>query len=371
MSSKKCAGCLNAINTRECMNCFVCHRWYDLDCANLAVKQFRLMTDGRNSWKCAGCRNKEPKGNNSETPIRSERPTTRAKAKISRVSPTAVGNNITTGNKQPPHSPARQASEHSEHTAEDDDIPLTGKALRAIINQEVSSKLSTILSEQKNLRELVDGFQQTISFLSERCDELKSALEVKSEKIATLERKNIVLQESIQNLTKRVNNTEQHARANNIEVQCVPENKSENVINTVLSIGKAIKSNIKDADIAHCTRIAKKDSDSNRPRSILVKFNTPRLRDAFLAAAIRFNRSQPQNRLNTSHLGATADKAQPIYIVEHLSADNKSLHAAARTRAKELGFRFVWVRNGRIFMKKSEDSDRIIVDNAEKLKELY
>ncbi|KOB74078.1 Zinc finger DNA binding protein [Operophtera brumata] len=367
MSSKKCAGCLNTINTSECMNCFVCRQWYDLDCANLAVKQFRLLTDGRNSWKCAGCRNKEPKGNNTETPIRPEQPTTRAKSKISQISPAAVGSNITTRNKRRPQSPARQLPEHTE---EDDDFPLTGKALRAIINQEISSKLSTILLEQKNLREVVDGFQQNISFLSEKYDELKSALEEKSEKIASLEKKNNVLQESVQNLTKRLNNTEQHARANNIEVQCVPENKSENIINTVLNIGKVIKSNIKDADIAHCTRIAKKDSDSNRPRSILVKFNTPRLRDAFLASAIKFNRSQPENRLNTSHLGAT-DKPLPIYVVEHLSADNKSLHAAARARAKELGFRFVWVRNGHIFMRKSEDSDRIFVDNAEKLKELY
>lgn len=88
-----------------------------------------------------------------------------------------------------------------------------------------------------------------------------------------------------------------------------------------------------------------------------MKLNTPLLRDEFIAAAIKFNRSHHQDRLNTTHLGATADKAQPIYVVEHLSADNKSLHAAARARAKELGFRFVWVRNGRIFMKKSEDSD--------------
>lgn len=363
MTSKDCAGCLDTINTSECMNCYVCRQWYDLDCANLSVKQYRHMANGRNSWKCTDCRKKEHKGNINETSIRPDQHNTRAKAKLSQVSPTAVGCNTPARNNQPQ---SRQVS-----TEDEDDIPLTGKALRAIINQEISCKLSNIISEQKNLTDLVDSFQRTISFLSDRYDELKTALDVKTENITSLEKSNTTLQEAVQSLTKRLNNTEQHARANNVEIQCVPEDKSENVIDKLLDISKVIKSKVKDADISQCTRIAKKDSESTRPRSILVKFNTPRLRDEFLAAAIQFNRSHPQDRLNTSHLGATTDKVQPIYVVEHLSADNKSLHAAARARAKELGFKFVWVRNGRIFMKKSEDSDRIFIDSAEKLKDLY
>lgn len=370
MTSKKCAGCLSIIDSTECMNCYICHQWYDLDCANVTVRQYRLMGiggEGRDSWKCAGCRNKEPKGNNTETPIRTAQHNTRAKTKLSQVSSAEVGINIPTCNMLPRSPPCLV----SDRTDEDDDIPLTGKVLKAIISQEISGKLSNIISEQKNLTDLVDSFQRTISFLSDRYDELKSDLDVKTEKIAALDKSNAILQETVQNMTKRLNIIEQHARSNNIEIQCVPENKSENVINTLLDISKVIKSTVKDADISHCTRIAKKDSNSIRPRSILVKFNTPRVRDEFLAAAIQFNKSHPQDRLNTSHLGAPTNKAQPIYVVEHLSADNKSLHAAARARAKELGFRFVWVRNGRIFMKKSEDSDRIVIDNAEKLRELY
>lgn len=370
MTSKKCAGCLSIIDSTECMNCYICHQWYDLDCANVTVRQYRLMGiggEGRDSWKCAGCRNKEPKGNNTETPIRTEQHNTRAKAKLSQVSSAGVGTNIPTRNKLP-RSPPCLVSVQAD---EDDDIPLTGKALRAIISQEISGKLTNILSEQKNLTDLVDSFQRTISFLSDRYDELKCDLDVKTEKISSLEKSNATLQEVVLNLTKRLNNTEQHARSNNLEIQCVPENKSENVIDTLLDIGKVIKSKVKDADVSHCTRIAKKDSESTRPRSILVKFNTPRLRDEFLAATLQFNKSNPQDRLNTTHLGASVDKAQPIYVAEHLSADNKSLHAAARARGKELGFKFVWVRNGRIFMKKSVDSDRIVIDSPDKLKELY
>lgn len=184
-----------------------------------------------------------------------QQPITRAKAKFSQTFPASSGHNITTRNKRP-QSPARQVPENCE---EDDDIPLTGKALRAIINQEIRGKLSSIISEIKNLTDLVDSFQRAVSFLSDRYDELKFSLDKKTEKIATLEKTNIILQESLQNLTKRVYNTENHARANNVEVQCIPEKKTENIIDPGLSIGKVLKSKIKDADISQCTRIAKKD----------------------------------------------------------------------------------------------------------------
>ena len=43
-----------------------------------------------------------------------------------------------------------------------------------------------------------------------------------------------------------------------------------------------------------------------------------------------------------------------VYINEHLSPGNKRLFAIAIKKKHELGFKFVWSRNGSIFMKKDE-----------------
>ena len=90
---------------------------------------------------------------------------------------------------------------------------------------------------------------------------------------------------------------------------------------------------------------------------MLIKFNNQRTRDSFLAASINFNKKAncPTERLNTTHLGIGGDK-KPIYVLEHLSPAIKSLHAAARIKAKEIGYRFVWVKGGNVYMRKSEDT---------------
>ncbi|KAF9406251.1 hypothetical protein HW555_013310 [Spodoptera exigua] len=188
---------------------------------------------------------------------------------------------------------------------------------------------------------------------------MRTALEEKSTTIQKLMRENCSLTKSISDITKRMNILEQHARSNNVEIQCIPEHPSENLINTVLQLGKVIKCDIKDTDIQLTTRIAKKDANNKRPKSVLVKFTSPRVRDTFLAASLQFNKNNPKSKLNSSHLGIANDKPVPIYVVEHLSPENKALHAATRVRAKELGYRFVWVRNGRIFIKKDENSTKI------------
>ena len=57
-----------------------------------------------------------------------------------------------------------------------------------------------------------------------------------------------------------------------------------------------------------------------------------------------------------------------VYVSEHLSPANKSLHAAARLKAKELNYKFTWIRNGRIFVRKDESSEFILIRNTESLK---
>ncbi|CAG9137674.1 unnamed protein product [Plutella xylostella] len=102
-------------------------------------------------------------------------------------------------------------------------------------------------------------------------------------------------------------------------------------------------------------RVAKLNQESTRPRSVVVKLSSPLVRDSLLAATKTFNKDTKNDKLNTSHLGIAGDKT-PIYVTEHLSPANKVLHAAARMKSKEKGFEFVWVRKGKVFMRKNTTS---------------
>lgn len=163
---------------------------------------------------------------------------------------------------------------------------------------------------------------------------------------------------------------EQLSRTNNLEIQCVPEHKSENLYSTVQQLANTIKCPLAESDLQYCTRIAKFNTNSPRPRSILVKFSSRRLRNNFLAGIIKFNRNNQSNKLNTSHLGFGDKKISPVFVSEHLTPETKSLHAAARHKAKELNYKFTWVRDGKVFLRKSETSNFILVKDTEVLKSL-
>lgn len=260
----------------------------------------------------------------------------------------------------------------------ENDLPLatiTSSSLREIIREEMNLALQDtvkgIIHEQFNkINEALSEFKNSLSFFNEKYEEIKIAIEEKSAKILKLEKDNYDLQNSFNNLTKRMNTLEQHSRSSNIELQCIPEYKTENLVTTVLQLSKVVNCDIKDTDIQLCTRIAKKDPQNSRPRSVLVKFNSPRIRDTFLAASMQYNKTNSKNKLNSSHLGIAADKPVPIFVAEHLSPENKALHAATRAKAKELGYRYVWVRNGKIFTKKDETSETVIINDPKKLNSL-
>lgn len=159
---------------------------------------------------------------------------------------------------------------------------------------------------------------------------------------------------NVNDLTNRLGQVEQHMRECNVELNGVPEHSSESLSNTVMQLARTVDCPITEDDIQNVTRIAKINKDTNRPRAIVVKLRNVRQRDSLLAAAHKFNKNKKtQEKLNSQHLGIGGTSV-PVYISEHLTPANKQLHAATRQRAKELSYKFVWVRDGRIYMRKDE-----------------
>lgn len=171
-------------------------------------------------------------------------------------------------------------------------------------------------------------------------------------------------------LKLQVDDLEQQLRAQNLEIHCVPENKSENLISTVLQLSRTIGCEIGEEDITHSQRISKAYPQSSRPRSILVKFNNRTNRDKFLHCAAKFNKANGNCKLDTHHLGIAAEPPRRIYVVEHLSPSNRALHFAARKRGKDINYKFVWVKGGRVYMRKTESSEFLHIRNSEQLQAL-
>lgn len=348
--------CTRSLGSKEVLTCVSCKKKYHFICVATSNMQYNELTNElKASWLCPSCNRPKQGVDNADTPIRT----------ISNLNKHDSQLNITLRNKQ------KNSSVESEHLSLADvrrvireEFEYLLEAFKTSIVAQFDGKL-TILSDK--LTEITDS----VCFMEKQYEDMKSEVQQKIDMIKALESENEMLRININELNSRVSMIEQHSRANNIEIQCLPEHKSENLSSIVKQIAKTVNFNLNESDIHFCTRIAKVQKSSTRPRSILVKFSCSRVRDEFLAASIKFNKKASKNsdKLNTGHAGLGGDH-KPIFILEHLSPTQKSLHAAARLKAKELNYQFVWVKRGHVYMRKNESSEYKFIRNMESLKKL-
>ncbi|XP_030025919.1 uncharacterized protein LOC115444322 [Manduca sexta] len=329
-----------------------------------------MSKEQKGAWKCPACRSMQPKTSCIDTPLRppprcnDNKSTALAPGPDYATSPAYDNVTIrskTRGTIEPP-----SCTLHCEET------------MRALIRQELKDVLSGYIDEHlkeplqgiKSIGEALQSIKESMEFINHKFEELKTECITNSKKIRDLVVENEGLISTVRTLTARVNQIDQLSRSANLEIQCVPESRSENVFKIVEQLGRTVKCNISENDIQYCSRIAKKTSQSSRPRSILLKLNSTRLRDALLAAVIKYNRSNPTEKLQTRDLGIGGSKSLPVFVSEHLSPEMKSLHAAARQRGRELQYKYVWTRAGRIYMRKEDTSPYIYVKDQETLDRL-
>lgn len=366
-----CAGCKVKYTGSEFMKCRKCSAVYDLDCANVSVQRFSntMSKEQKSQWLCVECRSKQPKMSNLHTPIR--------ELKCSHVSDACTDikdtgmENITfrNSNLRLPCGPESVGSSSGEVNTEEQDhfaSAVTERVLKAI-KSELPSMLSTVLQQELSaIKNELQDFRASLEFYNTGYEEMKATTENLKLDCIKLNNENNMLKTTVKDLTHRLNSMEQNLRENNLEVHGIPEHRSENILNLIQQCSKVVGHGLTEGEVVNCTRVAKQNKDSKIPRTIIVKFNNTKSRDAFYSSVYRYNKTNPHDKLNTALLGIAGDK-RPVYVSEHLSPSNKNLHMAARKKAKEQNYQFVWVRNGRIYARKDPNSSYILIKSTESL----
>ncbi|XP_026325743.1 uncharacterized protein LOC113234605 [Hyposmocoma kahamanoa] len=318
----------------------------------MSLDETQLTAKMRDVWNCPECVSKKPVSKkNDNTPIRNV--------------------NTSRGNKRPAlNSPP---TDNSRASMSRDDIREILEVMTKNMDDnfaKMRQNMTSALDEQlKPIRAELSQMNDSMNFISNQYEDLKKVHEASQLRVTELEKQSVELKATVEDLTLRINQVEQQSRQNNVELQCVPEDKNENIMQIIHQLGKTIGCRLNDNDVLNCTRTAKVNRSSTRPRSIVVQLASPRLRDQLLASTISFNKANPQNKLNSSHLGLSGN-ITPIFVTEHLSPSNKVLHAAARRAAKDKGYKYVWIRSGKIFLRKSDDTEFILVKNMDMLKNI-
>lgn len=234
-----------------------------------------------------------------------------------------------------------------------------------LIRNEIRLAIREAITEEiERIKKELSCFEESIMYMNAQFDILQNTVfECKNEtKKIKIENEN--LQATVKDLESKVLLLEQESYQSNIEIQCLPEYKQENLASTIQQIGKVISFPITEKDIQSCFRVRKQDQKSKKPKAVICKLSNRLQRDNFLAAVLRYNKSHSNEKLNTKLLGF-GDSGSPIYISEHLTKTNRDLHAATRIKAKEKQYKYVWIRSGKIFIRKDDNSPARLITHKE------
>lgn len=127
------------------------------------------------------------------------------------------------------------------------------------------------------------------------------------------------------------------------------------LIKKLKTIASTLHVELADTDVDAIHRVPTK---AKGPKNIIVKFTSRKPRDKLMQAA-------KKKRLTTLELGL--EESKPIYVNEHLCPENKLLLGKAIQTKREKQWKFAWVSEGKILMRKQETSTVVHVTCEEDL----
>lgn len=226
--------------------------------------------------------------------------------------------------------------------------------------------LADVMNEIRGLRNFMESelnsIKMKVAELSKKWENLDPRLCAIEERISTNEDSLAVLcnvpqdvseaKERMDLLLKENNERDQFCRLNNVEISGVPLVKKENLYSILKSICTKINFDLQPSDVDTIHRVrrfisAVKNNDPPRPPAIIVRFTQRIRKDAVLAAA-RVHRN-----LFTTDIGFNG-AATNVFLSHHLTPTNKLLLQQAKKFKKEHDFKYLWIQDCKILIRKSE-----------------
>jgi FtsZ-binding cell division protein ZapB len=222
-----------------------------------------------------------------------------------------------------------------------------------------SSDLQWGLAQIKESLEKV--FKMQFETINNKLDQTLSQLQSALTEIDELRGTNRKLMEENQNLREKVieiesevNHLSQYSRNRNVELHGIPQRPNEDIEALVMNIGKKLQVQVSPKEfVAH--RLGAEASNRHRP--ILIQFDSRKARDSLMKSG---------KRLKLKLKDVDSDFGEgPLYINDNLTPYYKKLLFRAKEVRQKLNYKYLWVANSKVLMKKDDSSRpvRIVSEN--------
>ncbi|CAN7975941.1 unnamed protein product [Ixodes persulcatus] len=204
------------------------------------------------------------------------------------------------------------------------------------------AKHDSILTKLEVNEEKVNGMETALAALNAQYEEIFKNSQNQGKLIEELAKKTTHLEvliverdAQILSLKTAVDNAEQYSRRKNIEIHGVKEYENENLVTVVTDLTTKLQlppPTSQSIETAHRLR-----AREGRTAPIFVRFTERSTRDMWIKKRVSL-------------------KGEGIYVNENLTRTLKNLFWNTKKTAREKNYKFVWVRNGKIFVKEKDGS---------------
>lgn len=224
-------------------------------------------------------------------------------------------------------------------------------ALIESFKNDIMSVLKTMKNNQEEEFKLV---RKEISEIKEQNQNLYVALQ---SKIEVLEKNNLNNQERIEQLEEKIEEMQRQRNNSFVEIKGIPFVPGENLEEICTKICKEVGLLSTQGVIRSVYRGAQ---FKKRDRSVILELPSAATKFELLKLHKTYNANHRENSLNNETIGLEGNNSK-IYISEYLTQNARKLFFAARNYAKSNGFKYCWTKNGRIFLRKSEEKSALLI----------
>ncbi|XP_063382112.1 uncharacterized protein LOC134668603 [Cydia fagiglandana] len=215
----------------------------------------------------------------------------------------------------------------------------------------------------------IQALHTRLTGMSSRMDSCDNRIDNLCSRVEALEAQNVhsnghssnsteaSLLETIAQLKNDLNDRDQDMLHNDIEISSVPEQMGENTIHIVTTLGQKLGVTLSEHDIVDATRVGRApqleegvQGPPTRPRLLVVRLARRAVRDRLLQAA------RVRRGATTEGTGLPGPSCR-FYINERLTPFNRRLFQRARQLKEHHGWRYVWTRDGRIYLRQRPGTD--------------
>lgn len=334
-----------------------CGEIFHFYCVPFEERAFKKMTEDRKKcWKCKNCK-----------------PVTRSANKKVEENPVTQ-----TENSEKEENINKTSFEKDPDVNIPDNVSDCSKTVLIDLVEYLKTENKTMLNnlvdqlkaENKTLKDLItnkfEEYDQNLEFNSGLVKDLTSKVTDLTEDINKMKKQqldllkeNQELKSEVQQLKTDMTDLKQYSRRNNLEITNLPESKDENLKEIVSTMFSKLEVDLMDhVTTFHRIPTAKKD----KPKPIIIQFDNKLSRDTCLQAA-KVKRPKAKE-INPRLIDC------PVYFNEHLTPELKNLHYHCRKFKIDNKYEFLWIKEGKIFLRENKTSKAVRVVSTDCLNKL-